>query len=151
MNLSSVISCLVLINSPELVRGFAVPSADRLELSTLRARQVFNEVDVEMNQDAHHTIFANDECQEPGRRRLFAAMVGAASLVALSEIASASTETSVLPSEERFRPTSRAVATTAAPANNSIGREETVAKPPIDTRAILDKAAKKALGGKTTC
>ncbi|KAL7521030.1 hypothetical protein ACHAWX_005725 [Stephanocyclus meneghinianus] len=147
MNLRSVISCLVLINSPQLVIGFAVPSADRLELPTLPARQVFNELDVEVNQHAHHTIFSDDDCQEPGRRRLFAAMVGATSLVALSEIASASTETSILRSEERFRPASLAVATTTAPASNGIGREEIVAKAPIDTRAILDKAAKKALGG----
>eukprot|EP00804_Cyclotella_cryptica_P023961 CCRYP_010068-RC/>CCRYP_010068-RC protein AED:0.03 eAED:0.03 QI:3947/1/1/1/0.30/0.21/14/1849/461 len=147
MKLGSLISCLVLINAPKLVRGFAAPSADRLEFAKLPAPHLSNVRDADENQDNHHTISANDECQEPGRRQFFAAMVAATSMVVLSEIASASTEASILSSRERSPSTSLTVANAAALENGSIGRKETAAKPPVDTRAIFDKAAKKALGG----
>ena len=116
---------IVLFNLLELARGFVAPG--NLDSSSSSRANL------------HAENSAINECQDLGRRQFFASLVGAVSVMALSESASASTETLLESNnEEAFSATSISMASAAS---------ETVAKPTIDTRTIFDKAAKKALGG----
>lgn len=86
---------------------------------------------------------------QPGgvdRRQFFISMVGAASLLALSEDAYA-TGTNPLPEPMEAKSSSTIDISSTAALASTDATAPTASAPPIDTRAIFTKAGKKALGG----
>lgn len=132
---------LALLTAPDLICGFATQRS--------RTHTLGHELDDATQSLADNSpalLFKNGpkifhgESQDSGRRH-FLSLVGAASALAISEGALALDE---LPSTS--------VAISDNPETDTKPKEaEAVANGSIDTRAIFDKAAKKALGGELAC
>lgn len=122
----TIIPFIAVFVLPDLVRGFAAPRTRDNNRCGLCARRAGTKSEVQFDGD-NSPIY---ECRELGRRQFIASFVGAASFLALSESASA----------DEFISTTTLSVSSDASANGS----KTIS---LDSRAIFDKAAKKALGG----
>jgi hypothetical protein len=123
----TIIPFIAVFVLPDLVRGFTAPRTRDNNRCGLCARRAGTKSEVQFDGD-NSPIY---ECQELGRRQFIASFVGAASFLALSESASA---------DEFISTTTLSVSSSDASANDP----KTIS---LDSRAIFDKAAKKALGG----
>lgn len=127
MKLCIMIPIIALLISP--VGGFVASTAGRYSYFHIAAT-TGDEVDLSVNLEIADADSITCYDQELERRQFFATIMGAASMLALSDTASASDEISS--------------STLMVIADTQTGE---AAKVPVDIRAIFDKAVKKALGG----
>lgn len=114
------------------VSGFASPSA--ICKPTSRAATCNGAEVTDVND-----TFDCELQEEVGRRQFLSCIVGAASVLALSESASAT--------DEPYSTTSNSLVIASDTPIKKPEIKDTAVEAPIDTRAIFDKAARKALGG----
>lgn len=134
MHQCTLMALLALLLVPNLICGFATP----LRTHKIYAHRASRDEVVDLIEIGDDPV--DYEFQDLGRRQFFASIVGAASIFVLSESASAIDE---------FSSTARNSAYVATSDSSKTSTETNPAssEPSVDTRAIFDKAAKKALGG----
>lgn len=127
-----LVSLIALLQGGDVVSGFATPSNRQNPLNAPRGASESRESITEAHIVDDSATF---DLEEVGRRQFLSSIVGAASILALSETASAVDSSSAYTANNSMSLASSETSGAGAP------------KPSVDTRAILDKATKKALGG----
>lgn len=144
-----LLAWLLLNDRASLVDGFATAKQrDGFAATKISSNR---RIECDAKQCDDDLIVRNDgDSGEVGRREFFVSMVGAASVLALSEEATASTRTESTHHGHQPKETSVSgsdgLSSELLSAGAAQGAVATV-PPAIDTRAIFGKAAKKALGG----
>ena len=139
--------CILLAYQAVLIDGFAPTPKQKTSFAATKNidARIESAIPAAEIEEGHEESFTglDGKWGDVGRRQFFVSMVGAASLLALSEDATAFVGTNPLhEQEESMKSGEESLSSTIL-----VSTDEATARPPIDTRDIIGKAAKKALGG----
>jgi len=130
------------------IDGFAPPKQNEFVSTKNDRESMISAGDIDEGYTQQLSAVCDLQSGEVGRRQFFVSMVGAASILALSEDADAATGTNPLQGQMTSKSASRGdISSTTTLASNDALSPADIAPSTIDTRAIVGKAAKRALGG----